>query len=60
MSKKRRDKKMSMLMPQKDYSSTEVGWRRLKQIAEKSMDKHKYMIDDVKKVLNKFRSTYKK
>jgi hypothetical protein len=56
------EKDMGMLAPNKDShqsSSSQSGLQRLKQIAGKAMKKGEFTIEDVRKDLEKLRSTYK-
>lgn len=56
------EKDMGMLAPNKESrqsSKSQSGLQRMKQIANKAMKKGNFSVEDVRKDLEKMRSTYK-
>lgn len=58
MSKDKEEKGMAMPMTKLNKNVTTSSWKRMAQIAEQSMKKDNYNIDDVRKSLKELRNSY--
>ena len=61
MKRKGSVKKMAVVIPKVSSVTreTSTGWRAMKAVAQKAMEKGNFSAEDVKQDLQQFRSTYK-